>query len=80
VVVDQAAGDVGAAESRDNGKAHMLEEFSGWLDRMDAEAQAKGQQRGEDSGSDKDGHVRFCSANDRIAPLVDDPLIIDGTI
>jgi hypothetical protein len=36
VMVDQAAGDVAAAESRNDGNAHMPEEFFGWLDRMEA--------------------------------------------
>lgn len=38
MIVDQAAGDVAAAESRDDGKAHRPEEFFGSLDRIEAEA------------------------------------------
>lgn len=38
VIIDQAAGDVAAAESRDDDKALIPEEFDGWLDRIEAEA------------------------------------------
>lgn len=36
VIFDEAAGDVAAAESRDEGKAHRPEEFFGSLDRIEA--------------------------------------------
>lgn len=36
MIFDEAAGDVAAAESRDDGKTHIPEEFYGWLDRIEA--------------------------------------------
>lgn len=36
VIFDEVAGAVAAAESRGDGKAHIPEEFYGWLDRVDA--------------------------------------------
>lgn len=36
VIFDEVAGAVAAAESRGDGRAHILEEFYGWLDRVDA--------------------------------------------
>lgn len=52
MIIDQAVGDVAAAQARNDGKAHTPEECFGSLDRMEAEQ--KGQQRVRIVASDED--------------------------